>query len=101
MNMDSLSCIVRTLLADHQSTTDFLVSASNRLDRLTSGVMICALTVDASKKLGEWFGGRRNAEGGVSKEYVARVRGEFPVCVALLLGAEKKLTMRAQGGNRL
>lgn len=53
-------------------------SASNRLDRLTSGVMICALTADASKKLGAWFGGRRNHEGGVKKEYVARCQGEFP-----------------------
>ncbi|GAA5873303.1 hypothetical protein JCM8547_007064 [Rhodosporidiobolus lusitaniae] len=55
-----------------------LVHTSNRLDRLTSGVMICALTVEASKKLGAWFGGRRAAEGGVKKEYVARVRGRFP-----------------------
>ncbi|GAA5877462.1 hypothetical protein JCM3774_001619 [Rhodotorula dairenensis] len=55
-----------------------LVHTSNRLDRLTSGVMICALTADASKKLGAWFGGRRNHEGGVKKEYVARCRGQFP-----------------------
>ncbi|BGP52534.1 hypothetical protein JCM8202v2_000089 [Rhodotorula sphaerocarpa] len=55
-----------------------LVHTSNRLDRLTSGVMICALTADASKKLGAWFGGRRNHEGGVKKEYVARCRGRFP-----------------------
>ena len=50
--------------------------ASNRLDRLTSGVMICSLTVEASKELGAWFGGQR--EGGVKKEYVARCVGEFP-----------------------
>lgn len=56
-------------------------AASNRLDRLTSGVMVCALTVAASKKLGAWFGGRRNHEGGVSKEYVARCIGRFPECV--------------------
>ncbi|GAA5925021.1 hypothetical protein JCM3775_006344 [Rhodotorula graminis] len=55
-----------------------LVHTSNRLDRLTSGVMICALTVAGSKKLGAWFGGRRNHEGGVSKEYVARCIGRFP-----------------------
>lgn len=46
--------------------------------------MICALTVDASKRLAAWFGGRRNDEGGVSKEYVARVKGEFPVYVSLV-----------------
>lgn len=55
--------------------------ASNRLDRLTSGVMVCALTAEASKKLGAWFGGRRNHEGGVSKEYVARCLGKLPECV--------------------
>jgi 23S rRNA-/tRNA-specific pseudouridylate synthase len=57
------------------------LAASNRLDRLTSGVMICSLTVEGSKKLGAWFGGRRAAEGGVKKEYVARVVGKFPECV--------------------
>ncbi|GAA6033732.1 hypothetical protein JCM8097_004403 [Rhodosporidiobolus ruineniae] len=55
-----------------------LVHTSNRLDRLTSGVMICALTVEASKKLGAWFGGRRAKDGGVKKEYVARCVGRFP-----------------------
>jgi len=60
-------------------------TASNRLDRLTSGVMICALTVAGSKKLGAWFGGRRSHEGGVSKEYVARCIGRFPECVPLSL----------------
>ncbi|SCZ89782.1 BZ3500_MvSof-1268-A1-R1_Chr1-3g01575 [Microbotryum saponariae] len=53
-------------------------AASNRLDRLTSGVMICALTVDASKKLGAWFGGQRRDGGTVHKEYVARCVGKFP-----------------------
>ncbi|SCV68100.1 BQ2448_221 [Microbotryum intermedium] len=53
-------------------------AASNRLDRLTSGVMICALTVEASKKLGSWFGGQRPDGGTVHKEYVARCMGEFP-----------------------
>jgi hypothetical protein len=43
--------------------------------------MICSLTVEGSKKLGAWFGGRRAAEGGVKKEYVARVVGKFPECV--------------------
>ncbi|GAA6022156.1 hypothetical protein JCM11491_005108 [Sporobolomyces phaffii] len=53
-----------------------MVHTSNRLDRLTSGVMICSLTVEASKELGAWFGGQR--ETGVKKEYVARCIGEFP-----------------------
>jgi len=38
--------------------------------------MICALTVDKSKDLGAWFGGRR--DGPVNKEYVARAVGKFP-----------------------
>ncbi|TKA56452.1 hypothetical protein B0A53_02023 [Rhodotorula sp. CCFEE 5036] len=72
-----------------------LVHTSNRLDRLTSGVMICALTADASKKLGAWFGGRRNHEGGVKKEYVARCQGEFPsdevVCEEPLLTIDRQI----------
>jgi 23S rRNA-/tRNA-specific pseudouridylate synthase len=54
------------------------LTASNRLDRLTSGVMICSLTVEKSKKLGAWFGGKRASEGGVHKEYLARCVGKFP-----------------------
>lgn len=53
-----------------------MYTASNRLDRLTSGVMICSLTVEASKELGAWFGGQRASS--VKKEYVARCIGEFP-----------------------
>ncbi|TNY23226.1 pseudouridine synthase [Rhodotorula diobovata] len=72
-----------------------LVHTSNRLDRLTSGVMVCALTVAASKKLGAWFGGRRNHEGGVSKEYVARCIGRFPdgevVCEEPLLTIDRQI----------
>ncbi|POY70497.1 hypothetical protein BMF94_6411 [Rhodotorula taiwanensis] len=72
-----------------------LVHTSNRLDRLTSGVMICALTADASKKLGAWFGGRRNHEGGVKKEYVARCRGRFPdgevICEEPLLTIDRQI----------
>ncbi|GAA5827962.1 hypothetical protein JCM11251_005669 [Rhodosporidiobolus azoricus] len=72
-----------------------LVHTSNRLDRLTSGVMICALTVEASKKLGAWFGGRRNAEGGVKKEYVARCVGRFPdgevICEQPLLTIDRQI----------
>ncbi|BGO88440.1 hypothetical protein JCM10020v2_000055 [Rhodotorula toruloides] len=72
-----------------------LVHTSNRLDRLTSGVMVCALTAEASKKLGAWFGGRRNHEGGVSKEYVARCLGKLPdgeiLCKEPLLTIDRQI----------
>ncbi|UOH80918.1 hypothetical protein LQV05_003579 [Cryptococcus neoformans] len=45
----------------------------NRLDRLTSGLMILALSGKAASKLAREF-----AEGKVKKEYVARVKGKFP-----------------------
>ncbi|KAI5453932.1 hypothetical protein NCC49_004927 [Naganishia albida] len=45
----------------------------NRLDRLTSGLMILALTGKASTGLAEEF-----IKGHVKKEYLARVNGEFP-----------------------
>lgn len=47
--------------------------AVNRLDRLTSGLMIMGLTGKASGKLAEEF-----REGTVKKQYVARVKGRFP-----------------------
>lgn len=47
--------------------------AVNRLDRLTSGLMILALSSPASRDLANEF---QNKE--VKKEYVARVRGKFP-----------------------
>ncbi|KAI5478778.1 drap deaminase [Pseudohyphozyma bogoriensis] len=70
-----------------------LVHTSNRLDRLTSGVMVCALTVEKSKNLGAWFGGRMKT--GVHKEYVARCLGKFPdgeiVCEEPLLTIDRQL----------
>lgn len=57
-----------------------LVHTLNRLDRLTSGLMVCALTVDASKRLGKYFNNQQ-----VRKEYVARCCGNFPECVGSLL----------------
>lgn len=45
----------------------------NRLDRLTSGLMILSLSGKASKRLANEF-----KEGKVKKEYIARVRGKFP-----------------------
>ncbi|WFD32622.1 hypothetical protein MSPP1_003670 [Malassezia sp. CBS 17886] len=46
---------------------------SNRLDRLTSGIMVCSTTSDAARELGNDF----NA-GLVNKAYVCRVDGRFP-----------------------
>lgn len=53
--------------------TNTVVTAVNRLDRLTSGLMILALSGKAASKLAREF-----AEGKVKKEYVARVKGKFP-----------------------
>lgn len=47
--------------------------AVNRLDRLTSGLLIFPLTSTLASTLAEEF-----RSGKVRKEYVARVRGEFP-----------------------
>lgn len=54
--------------------TDYGINAYsvNRLDRLTSGLMILATTGKASAKLAEEF-----VQGRVKKEYLARVRGKF------------------------
>lgn len=46
---------------------------SNRLDRLTSGIMVCSTTKEAACELGNDF----NA-GLVNKAYVCRVAGRFP-----------------------
>lgn len=53
--------------------------AVNRLDRLTSGLMIMGLTGKASSYLAEEF-----REGTVKKQYVARVKGRFPEYVVSL-----------------
>ena len=52
------------------------MTAVNRLDRLTSGLMILALSSKASRELANEFQNRE-----VKKEYVARVRGCFPAYV--------------------
>lgn len=55
---------------------DFGVSklyTSNRLDRLTSGIMVCSTKKDPAHELSEQF-----AMGKVQKAYVCRVRGRFP-----------------------
>lgn len=53
-----------------------LPTGVNRLDRLTSGLMILAMTGKASTGLAQEF-----INGHVRKEYIARVRGEFPESV--------------------
>lgn len=55
--------------------TDYGINAFavNRLDRLTSGLMILALSGKTSSRLAKEF-----KEGTVKKEYIARVRGKFP-----------------------
>lgn len=50
-----------------------MFAAVNRLDRLTSGLMIIALSADRARTLTAEF-----TSGTIRKEYVARVRGEFP-----------------------
>ncbi|KAG9240615.1 pseudouridine synthase [Calycina marina] len=71
----------------------------NRLDRLTSGVMFIAKNPKAAEKLSLEISGRT-----VRKEYVARVRGEFPeetvVCDKPILQVSPKLGLnrvRASG----
>lgn len=54
--------------------------AVNRLDRLTSGLLILPLVSDLARTLGQEF-----VEGKVKKEYIARCRGEFPVYVLFKL----------------
>jgi 23S rRNA-/tRNA-specific pseudouridylate synthase len=48
--------------------------AVNRLDRLTSGLLIIPLTTERARTLTDEF-----MAGTVRKEYVARCKGEFPV----------------------
>ncbi|SJX62563.1 related to DRAP deaminase RIB2 [Sporisorium reilianum f. sp. reilianum] len=50
-----------------------MVYTTNRLDRLTSGIMVCSTKKETASRLGAQF-----AAGQVSKAYVCRVRGCFP-----------------------
>lgn len=65
--MHTVSLASRTRLGPCSPT------AVNRLDRLTSGLMILALSSPASRELANEFQNRE-----IKKEYVARVRGKFP-----------------------
>lgn len=49
------------------------MQTSNRLDRLTSGILVCTTRKDTARTLSEQF-----AMGKVRKAYVCRVKGEFP-----------------------
>lgn len=62
-----------TVLELLKSDFDITAYSVNRLDRLTSGLMILALTGKAASKLADEFVGGR-----VHKEYIARGRGRFP-----------------------
>ncbi|GHJ84424.1 hypothetical protein NliqN6_0826 [Naganishia liquefaciens] len=62
-----------TVLEMLKSDLGITAYSVNRLDRLTSGLMILALTGKASTGLAEEF-----IKGHVKKEYLARVIGEFP-----------------------
>src|SRR6195952_1576706 len=71
----------------------------NRLDRLTSGVMFIGKHAKAAEELSQQISGRT-----VRKEYVARVKGEFPegdvVCDMPILQISPKLGLnrvRAKG----
>jgi len=62
----------------------------NRLDRLTSGLMIIPLNADLARSLTSEF-----MKGSVRKEYVARCKGEFPaeqvVCEVPLLTVDRQM----------
>ncbi|KAG5934520.1 hypothetical protein E4U59_006132 [Claviceps monticola] len=70
----------------------------NRLDRLTSGIMFVAKSVQAADKLGNQIKART-----VRKEYVARVVGEFPegdvVCDQPILLISPKLGLNRVRAN--
>lgn len=65
-------------------------AAANRLDRLTSGLMIIPLSPQRARLLTEEF-----TAGTVKKEYVARVRGHFPehevVCEEPMLTVDRQM----------
>lgn len=69
---------------------DFNPMPCNRLDRLTSGLMFLAKNADAARAMTEQLRTRT-----VRKQYVARVRGEFPdgdqICEQPILTVSPKL----------
>lgn len=79
MNLVLTECTVRRIscLVPSVPYTSLTPIAINRLDRLTSGLMIIPLNADLARSLTSEF-----MNGSVRKEYVARCKGEFPVCVS-------------------
>ena len=78
MTLDSRKCIVRReslRLCDPRRPRHVAV---NRLDRLTSGLMILPLNPALATTLSREF-----VNGEVKKEYVARCKGKFPEYVSL------------------
>lgn len=70
--------------------------AINRLDRLTSGLMIIPLNADLARAFTNEF-----MNGSVRKEYVARCKGEFPACVPSVdldmpIRVDRKVSFRAE-----
>lgn len=91
MSTDSIWSIVRSLLSLHRTYVHWLHStAVNRLDRLTSGLMIIPLSPVLAGKLSKEFAG-----GQVKKEYIARCKGKFPegevVCEEPLLTVDRQM----------
>lgn len=76
----------------------FMPYPCNRLDRLTSGIMFVAKSVQAAEALGKQIKSRT-----VRKEYVARVAGEFPqgevVCDQPILTISPKLGLNRVRAN--
>lgn len=91
------NCVIEIMRAERGHSWNPL--PVNRLDRLTSGVMFIGKHPKAAEKLSKQIAGRT-----VRKEYVARVRGEFPegdvVCDMPILQISPKLGLnrvRASG----
>jgi tRNA pseudouridine synthase 9 len=62
-----------TEIMKHERGPDFVPMPCNRLDRLTSGLMFIAKTRDAADRFMKQL-----KERSIRKQYVARVKGEFP-----------------------
>ncbi|KAI9596770.1 pseudouridine synthase [Syncephalis fuscata] len=83
-----------TVLGILESTyPDIQLSPTNRLDRLTSGLMFIALTKQRAKQMEQAFRARK-----VQKEYVCRVLGNFHervICHEPILTVSHKLGLNA------
>lgn len=73
MILDTPNVIVSEDILHLPSTCINWLAAANRLDRLTSGLMIIPLSADCARQLTLEF-----TAGTVRKEYIARVKGRFP-----------------------